>query len=118
MFAAVTPLKPLSSVELSAEETKILGWIRRAKWEKVPEAREPILKTKVPEFFDGVRLYRMQAGAGSLNAIEMLIKKLGFQGVIGKQEMYPLQVVGVARYLSLKKSELEHLGMGGDEGED
>ncbi len=118
MYAADKQLKPLGSIELSEDERKILGWLREAPWEKVAEAREPTLRAKVPEFFGGVRLYRMQAGSGAQNAVEMLIKKLGFQGVIGKQDMYPLIVQGVARYLVLKQAELDNLGAGGDGDED
>ena len=118
MFAADKALVPLSRIQLSAEEKKILGWLREAAWEKVVEAREPTARAKVPEFFGGVRLYRIQASggaAGSQNPLELFIKKLGFQGVIGKQEMYPLVVEGGARFVVLKQAELDNLGVGTQE---
>src|SRR5688500_5311632 len=106
------PLKPLTSIQLSADESKILQWMRSASWEAQTGARDPIpYKAKVPEFFGGVRLYRMQAGGGSApshNALELFIKKLEFQGCIARQELYPLAVEGGARFLSLKKAELEN----------
>src|SRR5688572_10008420 len=109
------PLKPLASIQLSADENKILQWMRGASWEAQADARDPIpYKAKVPEFFGGVRLYRMQSGGGgaSHNALELFIKKLEFQGCIARQELYPLTVEGGARFLSLKKAELDNLGVG------
>lgn len=114
MFAATTPLKSLSSVELSAEESSVLSWVRAAVWEPVDGGK---MRAKVPEFFGGVRLYRMQAGAGK-DALEMFIKKLGFQGVIRKQDLYPVFALAGARYVMLSKEELAHLGVGQDDDED
>ncbi len=114
-------LKSLTVVELSADESKILGWLRKTKWAPVAGARDPIpYKTKVPEFFDGVRLYRMQAGAtGAAQApLEFFIKKLQFQGVIHKQDMYPLTTEAGAKYLALRKEDLDNLGVGQEEDED
>lgn len=92
----------------------MLAWIRSATWEAQKDAREPVpYKAKVPEFFGGVRMYRVAAGGGGAqNALEVLIKKLAFQGVLGKQDLYPLVVQGVGRYLFLKKAELDNLGVG------
>lgn len=114
MHIAQKTLNPVGSASLTAEETKILGWLRSAKWEPLAGTREPTLKTKVPEFFSGVRLYSMQAGnrAGAIGALELLLKKLQYQGVISKPEGDPVTMQGTARYLSLKKSDLDHLGAG------
>jgi hypothetical protein len=117
------PLKPLSSITLTAEDNIILKWVRTAQWQPVAGAHEPIpYKAKVPEFYGGVRLYRMQAGgasAGSLGALELFIKKLGLQGVITKQALYPLEGHGnQPRYLSLKKADLDNLGVGKAEEEE
>ena len=109
-------LNPLTSIQLSAEEKKILDWMRQAKWEPQKDQREPIpYKAKVPEFFGGVRLFRMQAmgaSAGSLGALELFIKKLQFDNIITKQGLYPLDGHGATRYISLKKVDLDNLGIG------
>lgn len=123
MHIQAIPLKPLSSIELTAEESIILKWVRTAQWESVAGAKVPIpYKAKVPEFYGGVRLYRMQAGgasAGSLGALEVFIKKLGLQGVITKQTLYPVEGHGnQPRYLSLKKADLDNLGVGKEEEEE
>jgi len=117
MQVQAAALKPLGSIELTADDTVILKWIRSAAWEPVKGAHEPIpYKAKVPEFYGGVRLYRLQAGgasAGSLGALELFIKKLGLQGVITKQALYPVEGHGnQPRYLSLKKADLTNLGVG------
>lgn len=110
-------LKSLDSIQLTTEETTILKWLRSAAWEAVKDAKEPVpYKAKVPEFYNGIRLYRMQVGgssAGSLGALEIFIKKLGFGGIITKPDLYP--VVGHSnqpRYLMLKKADLDNLGVG------
>jgi hypothetical protein len=123
MYIKETPLKPLDGMELSAEDAIILKWLRNVTWEAVAGAREPIpYKAKVPEFYGGVRFYRLQAGgasAGSLGALELFIRKLGLQGVIGKQELYPVSGHGnQPRYLSLKKADLDNLGVGRQEEEE
>jgi hypothetical protein len=122
MYIQSTPLKPLSGVALTAEESAILKWLRSVAWESVAGAREPTLKAKVPEFYGGVRLYRMQAGgpsAGSLGALELFIKKLGLQGVIGKPGLYPVEGHGnQPRYLSLKAADIDNLGVGAQEEEE
>jgi hypothetical protein len=122
MHIQAIPLKPLASIELTAEENIILKWLRTVPWEPVAGAHERIpYKAKVPEFYGGARLYRMQAGgasAGSLGALELFIKKLGLQGVITKQALYPVEGHGnQPRYLSLKKAELDNLGVGKEEEE-
>jgi hypothetical protein len=108
-----TPLKPLGSISLNAEEAALLKWMRSAAWEKITIGHDAGYKTKVPEFFGGVRLYRMQAGgasAGSLGALELFIKKLGLQGVISPQGLYPVEGHGnQPRTLTLKKTDLDHL---------
>jgi hypothetical protein len=115
-------LKPLSGVTLTADETRILQWLRSTKWEPQTDAREPIpYKTKLPEFFGGVRLYRVQGGgpaAGSLGLVELFIKKLEYQGVLTKQELYPVSVQGNVGFLSLKKEDLDNLGVGQEEEEE
>jgi hypothetical protein len=123
MHIQPTKLKPLGSIELTADDSAILKWIRSASWEPVTGAHEPIpYKAKVPEFYGGVRLYRMQAGgasAGSLGALELFVKKLGLQGVLTKQSLYPVEGHGnQPRYLSLKKADLDNLGVGQDEEEE
>ncbi len=120
MHIQATPLKPLTSIELTVEENIILKWIRSSQWEPVKGVPEPIpYKAKVPEFYGGARLYRMQAGgasAGSLGALELFIKKLGLQGVISKQGLYPVEGHGnQPRFLSLKKADLQNLGVGAQE---
>lgn len=116
-------LKPISAVELTVDEQKILQWMRRAKWEPQIGAKEPIpYKVKVPEFFSGVRLYKTQAGpatgAGAMGALDLLVKKLQFQSVISRQELYPVVTQGAARFLSLKKADLNNLGVGAEDSED
>lgn len=122
MHIPVQQLKPLDAVQLSVDEGKILVWLKRAAWEAQTDAREPIpYKTKVPEFFGGVRLYRMHAGgtpAGGLGALELFLKKLEYQGVIAKQGLYPLAGHGNTRFLSLTKAELDNLGVGREEEEE
>ncbi len=118
MQIPVKQLKPLNSVQLSPDESKILKWFRSVKWEENKGVRETTYKAKVPEFFNGVRLYRMQAGgsgAGSQGALELFIKKLEYQSVLTKQELYPVTTEGTARYLSLRKADLDNLGVGQDE---
>lgn len=115
-------LKPLSNVQLSADESKMLAWLRNVAWEAQTDARDPIpYKAKIPEFFGGVRLYNMQGGAGASGAhgaLSLFIKKLEYQGVISKQELYPVVTQGSARFLSLKKADLENLGVGQEDDED
>ncbi len=121
MQLAAKPLNPLKNIELSKDELTILKWIKSANWEPVKDAHTPIpYKTKVPEFFGGVRLYNMQAGGagGALGILELFIKKLQIQGVISKQELYPLAGHGSARFLSLKKADLDNLGVGQDDEEE
>jgi hypothetical protein len=110
-------LKPLDGVELSSDEEVMLKWIRSVRWEAMKGTREPIsYRAKVPEFYLGVKLYRKQAGgasAGSLGALEIFIKKLGFAAVIGKQDLYPVSGHGnEPRFLMLKKADLDNLGVG------
>ncbi len=116
MYINDAPLKPLTSIELTNDDHILLKWMRSAAWEPVADAREPVpYKAKVPEFYNGLRLYRMQGGTagGSLGALELFIKKLGFQGVIAKQDIYPIAGHGnQPRYLSLKKADLDNLGVG------
>jgi len=115
MHVASIQLKPLSTISLSPDETRIMKWIRSAHWEAQTGAREPIpYKTKVPEFYGGVRLYNMQGtqGGNALGTLELFIKKLQMSGVISKQELYPLTGHGNARALSLKKMDLDNLGVG------
>ena len=118
-------LKPLSSVALNPDERAIIAWIRSAHWEPQTGEREPIpYKAKVPEFFSGVRFYKVQAGAttgaGAMGALDLLIKKLSFSGIISKQELYPVIAQGASRFLQLKKADLDNLGAGAcaDEDED
>lgn len=115
-------LKPLSSVQLTADERKILDWMRKVAWEPQEGKRDPIpYRARVPEFFGGVRMYRNFAqgpSAGSLGALDLFVKKLSFQGVIGKQELYPVETIDKVHYLSLKKADLDNLGVGQDEGDD
>jgi hypothetical protein len=122
MQVPVNQLKSLANVELSADENKILSWLRSATWENQEDARDPTLyKAKLPEFYSGVRLYNMQGGAGASGAhgaLSLLIKKLEYQGVLSKQELYPVVTNGNARFLSLKKAELDNIGVGQDDEED
>lgn len=116
-------LKPISGVELTADEKTILKWIRSAKWDAQPDARDPIpYKAKVPEFFGGVRLYKVQggavSGAGAMGALDLFIKKIEFHGVISKQDLYPVTAQGTARYLMLRKKDLENLSVGSDTGDE
>ena len=110
MHIEVKPLKSLSTVSLTSEEGKLLSWLRSAPWQPVSDAREPTLRAKVPEFFGGVRLYIIQGGGPQgRNALDLLIKKLEYQGVLSRQDMYPVQVEGAARYVSLKASDVANL---------
>lgn len=122
MQVPVNQLKSLASVQLSADESKMLAWLRSAAWQPQNDARDPIpYKAKLPEFFSGVRLYNMQGGAGTSGAhgaLSLFIKKLEYQGVISKQELYPVLTQGSARFLSLKKADLDNLGIGQEEDED
>lgn len=117
MQAPEQQLKRLDTAALSTDERKMLGWIRDASWEKQPEGREATFKAKVPEFFGGVRLFRIAAGgqAGALNPLENFIKKMAFQGCLSKQGLSPLVVQGAARFLVLTKAEMDNLGVGQDE---
>lgn len=117
MQVPVNQLKPLSSVQLSADENKMLAWLRSTKWEPQADVRDVPYKAKLPEFFGGVRLYNVQGGAGASGAhgaLSLLIKKLEYKGVISKQELYPVVTQGNARFLSLKKADLDNLGVGKD----
>jgi len=122
MHIATQQLKPLSTVQLTADEAKILKWMKSAVWEAQPVAHGTVAyKTKVPEFFSGVRLYNMQGGGkagSSQGTLELFIKKLQYQGIISKQELYPIEVQGHARFLSLKKPDLDNLGIGQEEDEE
>jgi hypothetical protein len=115
MQAAPKQLKPLSGMTLTGDEKIMLAWLRGAKW----EAQETAYKAKVPEFFNGVRLYKMQGGAttgaGAMGLLDVFIKKLDFQGVIAKQEMYPVTLQGNARFVTLREADLANLGIGGDD---
>jgi hypothetical protein len=112
-------LNPLQPAQLTADERKILSWLQAAPWEAQPDSGQTLPhKTKVPEFSSGVRLYRVQAGGatgGAQSPLELFLKKLEYQGVIGKQPMHPLAGHGAARFLSLAKAELDNLGVGRDE---
>lgn len=117
MHVQSTPLKPLSAVTLNADEAALLTWIKSAKWEAQPQVREPIpYKAKVPQFFKGVRLYKTQAGgvsgAGAMGALDLFIKKLQYQGIISKQDLYPVVSQGADRFLILRKADLDNLGVG------
>jgi hypothetical protein len=119
MHIAPKQLTPLKSLQFSPEENKMLGWLKSAAWEEQSDAREPIpYRAKVPEFFGGTRLYHMSAGGGAQGPLELFIKKLEYQGVITKQDLYPVTIKGNARFLSLKKADLENLGIGQGEEED
>lgn len=124
MYLQEKQLKSLQSIELTAEEGTILKWLRSAPWQAQTGAREPTYKAKVPEFYSGVRLYRVQAtgptGAGAMGALDLFIKKISFQGVISKQELYPVTAEGPARFLSLRRADLDNLGvrLGGGDDED
>lgn len=123
MQVAQKKLNPLSVAELTEDEKSILQWIRHADWIPQRGARDPIpYKAKVPEFFKGVRLYKVQGGAvtgaGAMGALDLFVKKVQFQGVISKQDLYPVTAEGTARFLSLKKADLDNLGVGADTDED
>lgn len=123
MQVQTQPLKPLSSITLTGDENAILKWIRKVKWEVQKGEREPLpYKAKVPEFYDGVRLYKVQAGAttgaGAMGALDLFIKKIAFSGIISKQDLYPVITQGTARYLVLRKADLDNLGAGGDDEDD
>lgn len=116
------PLKPLSGIQLTPDDQSILKWIRNAKWE--PQAgQEPIFyKAKVPEFYNGVKFFKVQAGAasgaGAMGAVDVFIKKIEYQGVISKQGLYPVITEGGARFLQLRKADLNNLGVGAPVDED
>lgn len=122
MYIQSKQLKPITSIQLSTDESKILSWLRGAAWKPQTDAREPIpYKAKVPEFFSGVRLYRMQGGGGGTGAqgaLDLFVKKLEYQGVISKQDLYPVTTEGGARFLSLRKMDLENLGVGQEDDEE
>lgn len=123
MYVQAIALKALSTVQLTSDESTILAWMRSSTWEAVAGARDPIpFKTKVPEFYKGVQLYRLQTGgpsAGAIGPLELFLKKLALQGVITKQDLYPLTGhSNQPRYLSLKKVDLDNLGVGKHEEED
>ncbi|MBY0407717.1 MAG: hypothetical protein K2Q01_08490 [Rickettsiales bacterium] len=122
MYAPSQSLKPLSGISLTADEKKLLSWLKTAPWEPQAGAQTPVpYKAKVPEFYSGLRLYQVQGGGGAGAAYGMLglfIKKLESQGVISKQDLYPVAAQGNARYLTLKKNDLENLGVGQEEEED
>lgn len=110
-------LKSISSIDLSADESTILKWIRSVKWEEQTGSNEPIPhKAKVPEFFGGVRFFKVQgggnSGAGAMGALDLFIKKIQYQGVISKQNLYPVTSEGNARFLTLNKDDLDNLGAG------
>jgi len=117
MQIPIKQLKPISGLEFSPDEKKILGWLKGAKWEATPDGK--FYKTKVPQFYGGVRLYGAMPGrssASGLGALELFIKKLEYQGIITKQELYPLAGHdNNSRFLSLKKVELDNLGVGEEE---
>lgn len=119
MYIQSAPLKPLASLQLTSDENTMLKWLRTATWEAVSGGREALHKAKVPQYYGGVQLYRMQAGgasAGSLGALEIFIKKLAIHDIITKQGLYPVEGHGAqARYLSLKKADLDNLGVGREE---
>lgn len=119
LYAQTVQLKPLTDITLSKEDSAILAWIRSAQWELVKDAKSPQpFKAKVPEFYKGARLYQMHAGPGGSAAqgIELFVKKLGIQGIISKQALYPLSGHGnQPRYLTLAKADLDNLGVGKDE---
>ncbi len=118
MQIAHTPLKPLSTIQLTPEENTILKWLRSTPWEEVKGDTGAIsYKTKVPQFYGGARLYALQAGGPGV--LELFIKKLGFLGIIDKQELYPVAGIGnQPRFLSLKKADLDNLGVGRGDDED
>jgi hypothetical protein len=121
MHVAHKPLTPLPAIELSPDDKKILAWFRQAAWEIQHQAQGVLYKAKVPEFFNGVRLYRVQGGTApgsSQGALEIFMKKLEYQGALGKQQMYPLLVQGNTRFLQLTKAELDNLGVGQAEEEE
>ena len=120
MHIQTAALKPLESVTLSAEEKAILIWIRNASWQIVADAKEPKpYKAKVPEYYKGTRLYRMQAvssGNASVGGLDMLIRKLSISGIISKQGPYPVSGHGSEpRFLTLPKTDLDNLGVGKDD---
>lgn len=118
MHISAKALKPLSGVQLSSDDSKIIAWIRRAVWEVQAEEREPKKMAKVPEFFNGVRLYHVQGGGSSQGPLELFIKKLEYHGVLGKQDMHPLRMLGNTRFLVLTPAELDNLGVGQEDDEE
>jgi len=115
MQIAEKPLTPLSQLQLSPEERKIIGWLKTTTWETMPAEHGIVrYKTKVPEFYNGARLYNMQGGGtrGPFSPVELLIKKLNLQGALTKQDLYPLQGHGSVRFLIFKKADLDNLGVG------
>lgn len=119
MHIAPTQLKKLQDSEFSEAEHRMLEWLKSAAWQPQTGAREPIpYKAKVPEFFGGVRLYHVASGGGSQGPLDLFIKKLQYQGAISKQDMYPVSIEGNARFLSLKKADLDNLGVGQNTGDD
>jgi hypothetical protein len=117
MHIAPQQLRPLANVELSTNEAKILEWLRSAKWEAQQGAHSP-QKTKVPEYYSGVRLYSMQGHDAAQGALEIFLKKLQYQNVISKLDIYPLAGHGASRFLTLPKADLENLAIPGKEAED
>ena len=119
-----TQLKPLSGVQLTPDESTIVKWMRSVKWEPQADAREPIpYRAKVPEFFSGVRFFKVAGGAvsggGAMGALDLFIKKIQYQGIISKQDLYPVITQGASRFLVLKKIDLDNLGVGNsDDDED
>lgn len=116
-------LKPISAVELTKDEHTILSWIRSANWEPAAKPGDTEAhKAKVPEFFNGVRLYKVQAGApggaGSMGPLDVFIKKIEFFGVIMKQELYPVITEGNAKFLILRQPDLDNLGVGSHDEDD
>jgi|GEM_PF-5963768 len=116
-------LNSLSSIQLTPDEAAIVKWMRSVTWEPQKDEREPLpYKAKVPEFFGGVRLYRVQGGAstggGALGPLDLFIKKIEHQGIISKQGLYPVTTQGTARYLSLRKTDLDNLGIGQSDEDD
>lgn len=122
MQVQATPLKPLSGIQLTQDDESILKWIRSAKWEPQTGHAPISYKAKVPEFYNGVKFYKVQAGAssgaGAMGAVDVFIKKIEYQGVISKQGLYPVITEGGVRYLLLRKADLDNLGFGAPVDED
>jgi hypothetical protein len=122
MHAQTAALKPLSSVTLTSEDNAILAWIRSAKWELVEDAKDSKpFRAKVPEFFKGARLYSMHATGGNagMGGLDLFVKKLGIQGVLTKQNMYPVSGHGTGpRFLTLTNADLDNLGVDDEEGDE